>query len=248
MYSHCESGGGWILGNLIDGTQAEYVRIPFADNSLYPIPAGADEEALVMLSDILPTGFECGVLNGQVKPGDTVAIVGGGPIGLAALLTAQFYSPAEIIMVDIDANRLKVAKKFGATQIVNNGDGTAVEKVMAMTKNRGVDVAIEAIGIPASFDVCQAIVTAGGHIANIGVHGKPVQLNIDKLWSHNITLTTGLVDTVTTPMLLKTVMSGKVQPKKLVTHHFALKDVMKAYDTFGNAMKERALKVIITND
>jgi alcohol dehydrogenase len=248
MYSHCESGGGWILGNLIDGTQAEYVRIPFADNSLYHIPAGADEEALVMLSDILPTGFECGVLNGQVKPGDTVAIVGGGPIGLAALLTAQFYSPAEIIMVDIDANRLKVAKKFGATQIVNNSDGTAVEKVMAMTKNRGVDVAIEAIGIPASFDVCQAIVTAGGHIANIGVHGKPVQLNIDKLWSHNITLTTGLVDTVTTPMLLKTVMSGKVQPKKLVTHHFALKDVMKAYDTFCNAMKERALKVIITND
>jgi alcohol dehydrogenase len=248
MYSHCESGGGWILGNLIDGTQAEYVRIPFADNSLYPIPAGADEEALVMLSDILPTGFECGVLNGQVKPGDTVAIVGGGPIGLAALLTAQFYSPGEIIMVDIDANRLKVAKKFGATQIVNNSDGTAVEKVMAMTKNRGVDVAIEAIGIPESFDVCQAIVTAGGHIANIGVHGKPVQLNIDKLWSHNITLTTGLVDTVTTPMLLKTVMSGKVQPKKLVTHHFALKDVMKAYDTFGNAMKERALKVIITND
>ncbi|ALC14906.1 threonine dehydrogenase/Zn-dependent dehydrogenase [Desulfuromonas soudanensis] len=248
MYSHCQSGGGWILGNLIDGTQAEYVRIPFADNSLYPIPAGADEEALVMLSDILPTGFECGVLNGQVKPGDTVAIVGGGPIGLAALLTAQFYSPAEIIMVDIDANRLKVAKKFGATQIVNNSEGTAVAQVMAMTENRGVDVAIEAIGIPESFDVCQAIVTAGGHIANIGVHGKPVQLNIDKLWSHNITLTTGLVDTVTTPMLLKTVMSGKVQPKKLVTHHFALKDVMKAYETFGNAMKERALKVIITND
>jgi alcohol dehydrogenase len=248
MYSHCQNGGGWILGNLIDGTQAEYVRIPFADNSLYPIPAGADEEALVMLSDILPTGFECGVLNGRVKPGDTVAIVGGGPIGLAALLTAQFYSPAEIIMVDIDANRLKVAKKFGATRTVNNDDGTAIEKVMAMTENRGVDVAIEAIGIPASFDICQAIVTAGGHIANIGVHGKPVQLNIDKLWSHNITLTTGLVDTVTTPMLLKTVMSGTLQPKKLVTHHFALKDVMKAYDTFGNAMKERALKVIITND
>lgn len=248
MYSHCQNGGGWILGNLIDGTQAEYVRIPFADNSLYPVPAGADEDAMVMLSDILPTGFECGVLNGQVKPGDTVAIVGGGPIGLAALLTAQFYSPAEIIMVDIDANRLKVAKKFGATQIVNNDDGTAVEKVMSMTENRGVDVAIEAVGIPASFDICQAIVTAGGHIANIGVHGKPVQLNIDKLWSHNITLTTGLVDTVTTPMLLKTVMSGKVEPKKLVTHHFALKDVMKAYDTFGNAMGKRALKVIITND
>lgn len=247
MYSHCENGGGWILGNLIDGTQAEYVRIPFADNSLYPIPEGADEEALVMLSDILPTGFELGVLNGQVKPGDTLAIVGAGPIGLAVLLTAQFYSPAEIIMIDVDANRLKVAKKFGATRTVNNDEGKAVEKVMALTDGRGVDVAIEAIGIPASFDICQAIVTAGGHIANIGVHGKPVQLNLDKLWSHNITLTTGLVNTVTTPMLLKTVMSGKIQPERLVTHHFALKDLMQAYDTFGNAMKERALKVIITN-
>ncbi len=248
MYSHCENGGGWILGNLIDGTQAEYVRIPFADNSLYPIPAGADEEALVMLSDILPTGFECGVLNGHVQPGDTVAIVGGGPIGLAALLTAQFYSPAELIMVDIDDNRLEVAKKFGATQVVNNSDGKAAAKVMALTDNRGVDVAIEAIGIAASFDVCQAIVTAGGHIANIGVHGKPVQLNLDKLWSHNITLTTRLVDTVTTPMLLKTVISGKVQPKQLITHHFVLPDIMKAYDTFANAMKERTLKVIVTND
>ena len=248
MDSHCENRGGWILGNLIDGTQAEYVRIPFADNSLYPIPAGADEEALVMLSDILPTGFECGVLNGQVKPGDTVAIVGAGPIGLAALLTAQFYSPAEIIMVDTDDNRLALAKKFGATKTINNGDGKAVAQVMTLTDNRGVDVAIEAIGIAVSFDICQAIVTAGGHIANIGVHGKPVQLNLDKLWSHNITLTTRLVDTVTTPMLLKTVTSGKLQPKQLITHHFALDKVMQAYDTFGNAMKERALKVIITHE
>ena len=248
MYSHCENGGGWILGNLIDGTQAEYVRIPFADNSLYPIPAGADEEALVMLSDILPTGFECGVLNGQVKPGDTVAIVGGGPIGLAALLTAQFYSPAEIIMVDIDDNRLEVARRFGATKVVNNSNGKAAEEVMALTDNRGVDVAIEAVGIPVSFDICQAIVTAGGHIANVGVHGKPVQLDLHRLWSHNITLTTRLVDTVTTPMLLKTVISGKLQPKQLITHHFALTDIMKAYDTFGNAMKERTLKVIVAND
>ena len=248
MYSHCENGGGWILGNLIDGTQAEYVRVPFADNSLYPIPAGADEEALVMLSDIFPTGFECGVLNGQVKPGDTVAIVGGGPIGLAALLTAQFYSPADIIMVDVDDNRLEVSKKFGATKVVNNSDGKAAGKVMALTGNRGVDVAIEAVGIPSSFDICQVIVTAGGHIANIGVHGKPVQLNLDKLWAHNITLTTGLVDTVTTPMLLKTVLSGKLQPNHLITHHFALSDVMQAYETFGNAMQERALKVIISNE
>ena len=245
MYSHCENGGGWILGYLIDGTQAEYVRVPFADNSLYSIPAGADEEALVMLSDILPTGFECGVLNGQVKPGDTVAIVGAGPIGLAALLTAQFYSPAEIIMVDVDDNRLGVAREFGATKVINNRDGKAIETVMALTDNRGVDVAMEAIGVAVSFDVCQAIVAAGGRIANIGVHGKPVQLNLDKLWSRNITLTTRLVDTVTTPMLLKTVASGKVRPKQLITHHFTLDDVMKAYDTFGNAMKERALKVII---
>jgi alcohol dehydrogenase len=246
MYSHCENGGGWILGNLIDGTQAEYVRIPFADNSLYPVPPGADEEALVMLSDILPTGFECGVVNGQVKPGDTVAIVGGGPIGLATLLTAQFYSPAEIIMIDIDDNRLEVSKKLGATRTINNSDGKAIEKVMALTGSRGVDVAIEAIGIPMSFDICQAIVTAGGHIANIGVHGKPVQLNLDKLWSQNIKLTTGLVDTVTTPLLMKTVVSGKIRPGQLITHHFKLDDIMSAYDAFSNAMKERALKVIIS--
>ena len=247
MYSHCENGGGWILGHLIDGTQAEYVRVPFADNSLHLIPAGVDEEALVMLSDILPTGFECGVLNGQVKPGDTVAIIGAGPIGLATLLTAQFYSPAEIIMVDNDNNRLEVAKKFGATQTIHNDLGNAAEKIMALTANRGVDVAIEAVGIPESFDICQAIVTAGGHIANVGVHGKPVQLNLDKLWAQNITITTRLVDAVTTPMLLKTVVSGKLQPKQLITHHFMLDQVMQAYDTFGNAMKEEALKVIITN-
>jgi alcohol dehydrogenase len=247
MYSHCENGGGWVLGNVIDGTQAEYVRILFADNSLYPVPAGADEEALVMLSDILPTGLECGVLNGQVKPGDTIAIVGAGPIGLSALLTSQFYSPAKIIMVDVDDNRLEVAKSFGATDVINNKDGKAAEKIMELTHQKGVDVAIEAIGIPLSFDVCQSIVAAGGHIANIGVHGKPVQLNLDKLWDHNITLTTRLVDTVTTPMLLKTVMSGKIQPKKLITHHFEMKDFLKAYEIFGGAMQENALKVIITN-
>jgi alcohol dehydrogenase len=248
MYSHCENGGGWILGVKIDGTQAEYVRIPFADNSLYPIPAGADEEALVMLSDILPTGFECGVLNGQVKPGDTVAIIGAGPVGLATLLTAQFYSPAEVIVVDIDDNRLEVAKKFGATQVIHNDLGNAAEKIMALTANRGVDVAIEAVGIPASFDICQEIVAAGGHIANVAVHGKPVQLNLDKLWAQNITLTTRLVDTVTTPVLLKAVASGKLQAKQLITHHFPLDHVMRAYDTYGNAKEERALKIIITND
>jgi len=247
MYSHCENGGGWILGNTIDGTQAEYVRIPFADNSLYGVPFGADEEDLVMLSDALPTGFECGVLNGKVSPGDTVAIIGAGPVGMSALLTAQFYSPSELIMIDADDNRLEDAKKFGATMVINNTDGKAASKVMEHTKNRGVDVAIEAIGIAVSFDICQTIVTAGGHIANIGVHGKPVQLNLNQLWDRNITLTTRLVDAVTTPMLLKTVLSGKIQPKKLITHRFALSDIIKAYATFGNASKEKALKVIINN-
>jgi alcohol dehydrogenase len=244
MYSHCASGG-WILGHLIDGTQAEYVRIPWADTSLYRVPEGSDEEALVMLSDILPTGFECGVLNGTVKPGDTVAIVGAGPIGLAALLTAQFYSPAELILVDLDDNRLEVARKLGATQVVNSRDGKAVEKVMSLTGGKGVDVAIEAVGIPSTFDVCQDVVAAGGHIANIGVHGKSVSLKLEKLWAHNVTITTRLVDTVTTPMLLKNVTAGRLKPRQLITHEFALRDFMKAYDTFGNAAKERALKVIV---
>ena len=244
MYSHCASGG-WILGNTIDGTQAEYVRIPFADTSLYHVPAGADEDALVMLSDILPTGFECGVLNGQVKPGDAVAVVGAGPVGLAALLTAQFYSPAELIMIDLDENRLAVAKTFGATRTVSSADGKAVEKVMALTAGKGVDVAIEAVGIPATFDLCQDVVAAGGHIANVGVHGKGVTLKLERLWSHNITLTTRLVDTVTTPMLLRIVGAGRLAPRKLITHEFALDQMMAAYDTFGNAAKEKALKVIL---
>jgi len=246
MYSHCRSGG-WILGNTIDGTQAEYVRVPHADTSLYRLPPDGDEEALVMLSDILPTGFECGVLNGQVKPGDSVAIVGAGPIGLATLLTAQFYSPAEIVMIDLDPSRLEVARSFGASKLVDSSDGKAAEQVMALTSGAGVDVAVEAVGIPATFDICQAIVAAGGRIANVGVHGKPVQLRLERLWAHNITLTTRLVDTVTTPMFLKVVQSGRVQPAKLVTHRFELADVMKAYDVFGNAAKERALKVVLKN-
>ena len=244
MYSHCIDGG-WILGNLIDGTQAEYVRVPHAGTSLYVLPPSADEEALAMLSDIFPTGFECGVINGQVKPGDTVAIVGAGPIGLAVLLTAQFYSPSEIIMIDPDENRLKVAKSFGATQTVSAIGEAAVKAVQALTNNAGVDVAIEAVGVPATFDVCQGIVGPGGRIANIGVHGKSVELHLERLWSHNITLTTRLVDTVTTPMLLKLALSGRLQALKLVTHRFPLGDAMKAYDTFSNAGRERALKVVL---
>src|ERR1700690_4309483 len=246
MYSHCRHGE-WILGYTIDGTQAEYVRIPHADGSLYKFPVGADEEAMVMLSDILPTGFECGVLNGQVKPGDTVAIVGAGPVGLAVLLTAQFYSPAAIFMIDLDDKRLAVAKKLGAPTLINSTDGPAAPRVMELTEGAGVDVAIEAVGLPATFEICQAIVAAGGRIANVGVHGKPVELHMEKLWDRNISLTTRLVDTVTTPMLLKVVRSGKLQPNKLVTHRFAMDDIMKAYDTFGNAAKEGALKVILTD-
>ncbi len=247
MYSHC-ANGGWVLGNTIDGTQAEYVRIPFADTSLYHAPAGTDDGVLVMLSDILPTGFECGVLNGAVKPGDTIAIVGAGPVGLATLLTAQLYSPAEIIVIDLDDNRLEVAKLLGATQTINSGDGTAVQRVMSLTERKGVDVAIEAVGLPATFGMCQDIVAAGGHVANVGVHGKSVELKLDKLWAHNVTITTRLVDTVTTPMLLKSVVSGQLDPRKLITHEFKLDDMMRAYDTFGSAAKEKALKVIIRAD
>ncbi len=245
LYAHCEDGG-WILGHLINGTQAEYVRIPHADNSLHPIPNGADEEALVMLSDILPTGHEIGVINGCVKPGDTIAIVGAGPIGMSALLTAQFYSPAKIYMVDLDQNRLELAKKWGATDIINSGKDDAVKKIMAETAD-GVDVAIEAAGAPATFDICQQIVRPGGHVANIGVHAKSVDLKIQDLWIRNITITMGLVNTNTTPMLLKTVTSGKIAPEKLITHHFKLDEVLHAYEVFGNAAKEKALKIILTN-
>jgi alcohol dehydrogenase len=244
MYSHCVDGG-WILGNKIDGTQAEYVRIPFADTSLYRIPSGADEDALVMLSDILPTGFECGVLNGKVQPGSTVAIVGAGPIGLAALLTAQFYSPAEIIMIDMDENRLQMSSRLGATTVINNKDGKAVDAIMKTTGGRGVDTAIEAVGVPASFITCEDIVAPGGIIANVGVHGVKADLHLERLWDRNIAITTRLVDTVSTPMLLKTVQSRRIDPRQLITHRFKLDKIVDAYETFGAAARTNALKVFI---
>jgi alcohol dehydrogenase len=244
MYSHCTTGG-WILGNTIDGTQAEYVRIPYADTSLYRVPAGVDEDSLVMLSDILPTGFECGVLNGKVQPGSTIAIVGAGPVGLAALLTAQFYSPAQSIMIDLDDNRLEMSTRFGATATINSKDGKATEKLMAITGGRGVETAIEAVGVPASFLLCQDIIGPGGVIANIGVHGTKADLHLERLWDRNITITTRLVDTVSTPMLLKTVQSRKVDPKRLITHRFKRDKILDAYETFGQAAKTNALKVII---
>ena len=245
MYSHCTTGG-WILGHRIDGTQAEFVRTPHADLSLYHIPKGADEEALVMLSDILPTGFECGVLNGKVSPGSVVAIVGAGPIGLAALLTAQFYSPGQIIMIDLDDNRLGIAAKFGATATVNSTDGKAAAAVMALTGNIGADTVIEAVGIPATFELCQQLVAPGGVVANIGVHGKKVDLHLETLWDRNIAITTRLVDTATIPMLFKTVAAKKIDPGLLITHRFKLADILDAYAIFGDAARTKALKVIIS--
>ncbi|WP_449412922.1 zinc-dependent alcohol dehydrogenase family protein [Pandoraea soli] len=244
MYSHC-AAGGWILGNRIDGTQAEYVRTPHADTSLYHAPVGIEDDALVMLSDILPTGFECGVLNGKVKPGDSVAIVGAGPIGLAALLTAQFFTPAQLIVVDPDASRLEVATRLGATTVLSPGTA-AEETIRNLTGGRGVDTAIEAVGVPATFELCQAIVAAGGVIANVGVHGSKVDLHLESLWDRNISITTRLVDTAATPMLLKTVQSGRLSPSVLITHHFSLADILDAYRTFGDAAKTHALKVIIS--
>ncbi|MEO6774832.1 MAG: zinc-dependent alcohol dehydrogenase family protein [Kofleriaceae bacterium] len=245
MFSHCTTGG-WILGNQIDGTQADYVRTPHADTSLYPCPQGIDEEALVMVSEILPTGFECGVLNGRIVPGSTVAIVGAGPVGLAALLTGQLYAPADIIMIDVDANRLEVAKSFGATAAVLNGPGGGtVEQVMRLTDNRGVDTAIEAVGIAATFELCEAIVAPGATIANIGVHGSKVALHLERLWDRNLTITTRLVDTASITTLTKLLRSRRLAPRRLITHRFKLDHVVEAYDTFRHAASTRALKVLI---
>ena len=242
MYSHCRDGG-WILGHRIDGTQAEAVRIPHADNSLYKLPDGLDNESAVMLSDILPTGHEIGALNGEVGLGDTVAIVGAGPIGLAALLTARFYSPARIIVIDPDENRLETARQLGATDTLT---ADPVDAVMEMTGGEGVDVAMEAVGIPETFDTCQRIVRAGGHIANIGVHGTSVDLQIQNLWIQNVTIRTGLVNTNTIPVLMRILESGGVDAKSLITHHFELDEIETAYDVFGDAASEKAIKMILT--
>lgn len=244
MYSHCKNGG-WLLGHLIDGTQADYVRIPYADTSLYRIPESIDDESAAMLSDVLPTAFECGVLNGRVKPGDTVAIVGSGPIGLGALLTAQFYSPARVIVVDFDEHRLAVARNLGATETVNSANGGAAKTILQMTEGLGVDVAIEAAGVPATFVLCEDIVAPGGVIANIGVHGTKVDLHLERLWSANLTITTRLVDTVTTPMLLKAVGARKIDPTMLISHRFDGDRLLDAYETFGHAADAQAIKVMI---
>jgi len=244
MYSHC-ADGGWILGNRIDGTQAEYVRIPHADTSLYPVPADASEESLVMLSDVLPTGFECGVLNGKVSPGSTVAIIGAGPIGLASLLTARFYSPSSLIVIDPDPHRLEVARRLGATRCVPSDREDPVQAVMLETGYLGADRVIEAVGIPSTFELCQSVVAIGGTIANVGVHGAPAPLHLEKLWDRNLTITTRLVDTVSTPMLLKTVHAGTLDPQVLISHRFALAETLDAYDVFTRAAQTHAIKLLI---
>jgi alcohol dehydrogenase len=246
MHAHCLNGG-WRLGNSIDGTQAEYVRVPYADTGLHHLPPEIDDEAAVMLSCILPTGLECAVLKGRVGPGDIVAIVGAGPVGLAALLAARLYSPAEIIMIDRNDDRLATALSFGATKIVNGSDGKAAQRVMELTKGAGADVAVEAVGLPETFDICQAVVALGGRIANVGVHGKSVELHLERLWASDITLTTCLVDASTTPMLLGMLRSGRLDVGKLVSHRFPLSEILKAYDAFGHAGNKRALKVAITS-
>ncbi|TRW45559.1 zinc-dependent alcohol dehydrogenase family protein [Georgenia yuyongxinii] len=251
LYAHCladegASGIGWIFGHLIDGTQAEYVRVPFADNSVYKVPDGVSDEAAVMLSDILPTGFEIGVRYGRVKPGDVVAVVGAGPVRLAAIMTAGLYGAARIIAIDLDDNRLELARTFGASDGVNSGKPDFVDTVKAMTDGLGVDVAIEAVGIPATFETCLKLVRPGGTVANVGVHGKAVELPLQDLWIQDIAITMGLVSTSTTSMLLKLVAQHKLEAEKFATHHFTFDQVLDAYDTFGRAAETKALKVVIS--
>jgi alcohol dehydrogenase len=249
--AHClnkegASGIGWIFGHLIDGTQAEYVRVPFAESSLHKLPAGVSDEAAVMLSDILPTGFEIGVRNGRVKPGDVVAVVGAGPVGLSAMMTAGLYGASRIIAIDLDDNRLAQAKSFGATDSVNSANAGWKAELMAMTDGMGVDVAIEAVGLPQTFEMATEIIRPGGTVANVGVHGTSVELKLQDLWIKDVAITTGLVSATTTPMLLKLVAQGKLTPERFVTHRFTFASIMEAYDTFSRAAQTKALKVIIT--
>jgi alcohol dehydrogenase len=245
-YGQCLGGGGWILGHRIDGTQAEYVRVPFADNSTYPVPAGVSDEDILMLADILPTGYEVGVLNGNVRPGQTVVVVGAGPIGLSAIMGAKMYSPAHIVAVDLVQSRLDAAKLFGADVVVDSTSEDALAIVQELTGGLGADVAIEAVGVAASFELCTKLIRPGGRVANIGVHGGPVTLHLEELWIRNITITTGLVDTSSTRTLLELLTTHHIDPSTFVTHHFDLDDFEAAYDTFGRAAETGALKVVVS--
>ena len=245
MYGQCRGGGGWILGHLIDGTQADYVRVPFADTSTYLLPATVSDERAVMLSDILPTSYEVGVLNGRVRPADVVAIVGAGPIGLAAALTARLFSPRQVVAIDVADSRLDMAKRLGADETLNPAKVDVPERIAAMTDGLGADVVIEAVGVPETFELCTELVRPGGHVANVGVHGKPATLHLESLWIKNVTITTGLVDTFSTPTLLSMVASGSLDPLPFATHHFSLPEIERAYDVFGNAAETDALKVVL---
>ena len=245
-FGQCLGGGGWILGNTIDGTQAEYVRVPFADTSTYPAPAGVSDEQLLMLADILPTGYEVGVLNGHVQPGDVVAVVGSGPIGLSAIMGARLYSPSHIVAIDQADVRLEAAKMFGADVTVNNSREDALAAIHELTDGLGADVAIEAVGVPATFELATQLIRPGGHVANIGVHGEPATLHLEDLWTRDVTITTGLVDTYSTPTLLKLLRGGQLDAARFITHHFALDEIEEAYDVFGRAADTGALKVVLS--
>jgi alcohol dehydrogenase len=245
-YGQCLGGGGWILGHKINGTQAEKVRVPFADTSTYPIPAGVSDEQILMLADILPTGYEVGVLNGHVQPGDVVAVVGAGPIGLSAIMGSKLFSPSHIIAIDLADTRLEAARQFGADVVINNTHTDAVAQVMALTGGLGADVAIEAVGVPATFELATRLARPGGHIANIGVHGEPATLHLEDLWIRNVTITTGLVDTYSTPTLLRLAQGHQMNVDQFITHHFTLDQFEEAYDVFSRAADTGALKVVLT--
>ncbi len=245
-YGQCLGGGGWILGHLIDGTQAEFVRVPFADTSTYPIPSGVSDEEVLMLADIVPTGYEVGVLNGRVRPGDVVAVVGAGPVGLAAIMGARLFSPSHIVAIDLADGRLDAAKRFGADVVINNSRDDVLKIVQELTGGLGADVAIEAVGIAATFELATSLIRPCGHVANVGVHGKPASLHLERLWGKDVTITTGLVDTSSTPTLLRLTSSHQLDVARFVTHRFAMADFIEAYDTFTRAAETGALKVVIT--
>jgi alcohol dehydrogenase len=245
-YGLCTGGGGWIFGHLIDGLQAEYARVPFADTSVYKVPEGLTDEQVLFLADILPTAYEVGVLAGRVEPGDTVAVVGAGPIGLAAIMTAQLHSPGRVVAVDLDSSRLEKAVEFGADVAIENGSEDAVATVMALTDGLGADVAIEAVGVPETFELCAELIRPGGRVANVGVHGHAATLHLEKLWIRDVLITTGLVDTTTTPKLLRLIETGRLDPTPFATHRFALGETEQAYDVFGAAAESHALKVVLS--
>ena len=245
-YGLCVGGGGWILGHKIDGTQAEYVRVPFADTSTYLIPPGVSDESVLMLADIGPTGYEVGVLNGGVQPGDVVAVVGAGPIGLSAMLTAQLYSPSHIVAIDVADTRLESSKAFGATETINNSRANAVAEIKKLTDGLGADVAIEAVGIPDTFELCADLIRPGGRVANVGVHGGPATLHLEDLWIKGVEIRTGLVDTYSTATLLKLIASRQLKMDGFITHHFPMNEFMEAYDIFGRAAETGALKIVLT--